>query len=80
MSLHLMSLLGTLGRWLGGIAAHLIALVLAPVSDAVRLRLYPPDRLDIEIYYLSTEIETLAKQIELLRTGYVPPKRKYKVD
>ena len=31
MSLHLITLLGTLEGWLGGIAAHLIALVLAPV-------------------------------------------------
>ena len=38
----LLSLFGALGSWLGGIAAHLLALVLAPVFNKVREKLFPP--------------------------------------
>lgn len=42
MSSNLISLFGTLGAWLRGIVSHLIALVLAPLLDSVRMQFYPP--------------------------------------
>lgn len=72
MSSNLISLFGTLGAWLRGIVSHLIALVLAPLLDSVRMQFYPPpapppDPMVMAIFHFSEKIKTLGEQIELLR-------------
>ena len=67
MSFDLITLLGTLGSSLGGVAAHLFALVLAPVLHSVRQRLFPPPPphpLKELLEELLHEVKSLSRQVE----------------
>jgi len=71
MSSYLISLLSTIGAWLGGFAAHLFPVVLAPALDSVRQHLFPtpptPHPLAHPIADLAQEVNQLGLQVELLR-------------
>lgn len=68
----MISLVGTLGSCLGGVAAHLLTLVLAPAIDSVRQQFYPPppppppDPLIETVTALSEDVRSLSLQVSLL--------------
>ena len=60
MSSDLIALLETLGSWLGGVAAHLFALVLAPLLDSVCQHLLPPHPSTEPVADLILEVRSLS--------------------
>lgn len=44
MSSTLLTLLGTIGSWSDSFAAHVLALVVAPLVSTIRKQFYPPHR------------------------------------
>lgn len=54
---------GTIESWLGGIAAHLLALIIAPIINQVRQQHPPPAQMDD----LVTAVNGLSEQVVHLR-------------
>ena len=72
------SFLGALGSWLGGIAAHLLALILAPIVNKVCEKFFPPPpplapNLEASIAALAKSMDSLNKRVDLLVGLLVDP-------
>lgn len=61
------SIASAIGSWLGGIAAHLLALMLAPIIEKVRQDPPPPHPLEARMDVLLQSVNGLSRQVELLR-------------
>lgn len=58
-------------NWVGGVAAHLFALIIAPVVNQVSQRPPPPHHLEAWMDNLVELMTGLSRQIELLREDLV---------
>ncbi|KAL8749765.1 MAG: hypothetical protein Q9184_006677, partial [Pyrenodesmia sp. 2 TL-2023] len=82
MGEKLTALLGTLGSWLGSIAAHVLALVIAPIYERVRERNNPTptptDPLEAPIRELAAAVRGNSKELKslkaLLKDRLEPPR------
>ena len=58
------SIVSAVGSWVGGIAAHLVALILAPIITRVSTQ---PTPHDARVADLTKAVKDLSTQVELLR-------------
>lgn len=55
------------GSWVGRIAAHLVALIIAPIVNQVNQQTSPPNPLEARMDALIKAATSLSRQVELLR-------------